>query len=940
MRNPGVSKSVLFAPPRSFDVPKDESAALGAVDFARILDGNPLGGPYVGMFPAAASPWNGLGRRPGQALIIRMAATGYSASPWNSLHGGFSLAHELGHNSGFRHFRNAATCGSIPLGSDQTTNVTPGNYDGYPSGADACTLGATDLNDLATSVGFDPISWSVVPPAINGELMSYANRVWISEYNWTRLYEIYTFRPPPTTSSLRARPAAAPVGSFLLVQGSLQLTAQTAALQPLYTLPAAMLAPAILAELTEVSADLPASHPYRLQLLGGADAVLAEHRVPLQFDEDATTDEVSISRALPMIDGARALRLVHGAHVLAERSISARAPVVQIHAPTVRDGQLQLAWSASEADGDALQSTTQLSVDDGKTWQTLTVNEVVTSLSLAAAALPGGEAARVRVMVTDGARSAVSMSDAFVLPKHAPTVRITGVTDGQQMDFGSAAAVEGFGYDAEDGSLDQAGLQWSLAGPEVRAGAGGTFALSNLPPGDYALRLVGTDADGQTGAQVIEFTIRAFTVADSNTEPVLDGLCADAGYGNTPPIRWAVANGLYASARFTHANGALFVCFTGLRYGAAHTTGAVAGLRVDAGASGQALATTVGFAVNEHGEPIRVGGDGAQLVALTNPPPGFSVVILRDENTWSAEMRLENALLGGWSHRLGLVALFEDGDAATPVATWPPHADIERPSSWAASQPTPRPPEELIVNGSFENTAGTFVPDGAVLMSLPAGSSAIPGWRSINAELVWVDNANSFGAVTPHGKFSLELTGYHDRQPYGGVAQTIATLPGENYRLSFSLGSDQDRTLFLGPMSVAATAGAVSREFTFTPTGLGVQWGAFTLDFTASSSTTPISILGTRSAGGGYLGLDNVSVVLQAFELRITSIETSGQELSLSFASVPGRTYLVQGRADFGSGTWETIPGTEQTGAGGILQVQLPLPAGQGHRFYRLQELP
>jgi hypothetical protein len=42
--------------------------------------------------------------------------------------------------------------------------------------------------------------------------------------------------------------------------------------------------------------------------------------------------------------------------------------------------------------------------------------------------------------------------------------------------------------------------------------------------------------------------------------------------------------------------------------------------------------------------------------------------------------------------------------------------------------------QELIVNGSFENSDRTFVPDANKIMSLLPGSTKIPGWTTTNAE--------------------------------------------------------------------------------------------------------------------------------------------------------------------------------------------------------------
>jgi len=96
--------------------------------------------------------------------------------------------------------------------------------------------------------------------------------------------------------------------------------------------------------------------------------------------------------------------------------------------------------------------------------------------------------------------------------------------------------------------------------------------------------------------------------------------------------------------------------------------------------------------------------------------------------------------------------------------------------------------QELVVNGSFENTSSTFVADPNGEMSLPVSSTAIPGWTVVSGETIWGSDGNIFGPNTPYGSFFLDLTGYHDLAPYGGVTQTLPTVPGTDYRVSVSLG--------------------------------------------------------------------------------------------------------------------------------------------------------
>jgi hypothetical protein len=166
----------------------------------------------------------------------------------------------------------------------------------------------------------------------------------------------------------------------------------------------------------------------------------------------------------------------------------------------------------------------------------------------------------------------------------------------------------------------------------------------------------------------------------------------------------------------------------------------------------------------------------------------------------------------------------------------------------------------LIQNGSFENTNGTFIDNGQGAMSLNPSSSVIPNWITINAEMAWVSNSFPYFSTpptTPFGAFYLDLTGYHDSSPYGGVAQSINTTIGQQYNLSFYLGTTN---FYPGPISVVSTTGSSNQTFAYNPSGSGSQWGKFNYDFTATSSSTTISFLGTSTANTFYIGLDNVSV--------------------------------------------------------------------------------
>jgi hypothetical protein len=93
------------------------------------------------------------------------------------------------------------------------------------------------------------------------------------------------------------------------------------------------------------------------------------------------------------------------------------------------------------------------------------------------------------------------------------------------------------------------------------------------------------------------------------------------------------------------------------------------------------------------------------------------------------------------------------------------------------------------------------------------------------------------------------------------VTQTLATQPGAVYNLAFDLGS-----VIAGnsPVSLRAAAGGAFQDFSFNRTGGagGQQWGRFGFNFTATSSSTAITLTGLSAANSADLLLDNASVTL------------------------------------------------------------------------------
>jgi hypothetical protein len=168
----------------------------------------------------------------------------------------------------------------------------------------------------------------------------------------------------------------------------------------------------------------------------------------------------------------------------------------------------------------------------------------------------------------------------------------------------------------------------------------------------------------------------------------------------------------------------------------------------------------------------------------------------------------------------------------------------------------------MLTNGSFES--GTFVGDPNKTDILASGSSAMTGWTTTNGtNTAWIENGNPWNIPAADGSFFLDLTGYFDSVTYGGVTQTVATTIGTHYTLTFDLGYGGNSGLFGGPVSVNVSAGGSPTTFT---SGSGTPnpavWDLETFNFTATSTTTALTITGLSTTGGDYIGLDNADLEL------------------------------------------------------------------------------
>jgi hypothetical protein len=198
----------------------------------------------------------------------------------------------------------------------------------------------------------------------------------------------------------------------------------------------------------------------------------------------------------------------------------------------------------------------------------------------------------------------------------------------------------------------------------------------------------------------------------------------------------------------------------------------------------------------------------------------------------------------------------------------------------------------MVVDGSFEDTTHFVVNSGNDTMVLNPGDTALTGWNVINNQIAWIGPTNPFGITASDGQYSLDLQSYSDSGTYGGVTQSLATVIGGQYLLTFDLGT------YFGGDALTASAGTGSHLFT-APSRASFGWDPESLSFTATSTSTLLTLLGTTNAND-YIGLDKVAVTCTASCSVVTSVPEPAT-WALFLLGIGGIGFMMRARHKRGS---------------------------------------
>ena len=289
------------------------------------------------------------------------AAVGWNG--WNASHSGASetTAHEIGHNHGLPH---APGCGA----------GSPDPYYPYAGGL---------IGDGANpNFGFDVTNLLIKPYGSTYDFMTYCSNVWVSDYNYAKLYAWE--QAQPSVASLPESQDALLISGFVGGDGSAEI-------MPAYRL--------------GLPLSPPAAGDLTLELLGEGGQVLASYPFrAYSAQEDKVGDASSYEQqgfqlAVPYQPGIAGLRVTKAGRVLGElvtRGASTEMALAPRSARIDR-GILNADWSAAPG----LSYLVRLSDDGGKTWRIVALDLKSPDLRLPVS--PGASAEfRLEVLASDG----------------------------------------------------------------------------------------------------------------------------------------------------------------------------------------------------------------------------------------------------------------------------------------------------------------------------------------------------------------------------------------------------------------------------------------------------------------------------------------------------------------------------------------------------------
>ncbi len=220
------------------------------------------------------------------------------------------------------------------------------------------------------------------------------------------------------------------------------------------------------------------------------------------------------------------------ASIVSVAAVGSEGGPVMVGDPTeALSGKVEIAWAASDADGDPMEATLLYSPDGGSSWAAVVVNQRVEagvehSTQFSTSDLPQSVGAQgmFKLRVTDGLNQGESESQGFILGIGSPPdVHVISPNTNISVKQYSSVIFQASAWDIDELLIPEANVVWTSDLDGV-VGSGRLFSSRSLSVGVHTLTLTGTDSTGLSTSKQITLTVTARSVRspDLNFDGVVD----------------------------------------------------------------------------------------------------------------------------------------------------------------------------------------------------------------------------------------------------------------------------------------------------------------------------------------------------------------------------------------------------------------------------------
>ena len=270
----------------------------------------------------------------------------------------------------------------------------------------------------------------------------------------------------------------------------------------------------------------------------GVNPLFAEipnnHDGPHGPTHDGHGDAGFFSANLPKADGVARIDLITGTLVLASFSAGTQAPIVSISSPAggedFTSGTVPIAWTASDADNDALQVAIEFSKDNGASWSQIGSATASGTLDVPDRATGGQRQCACPRLGQRRVPQRHVTSNAFSVAAQAPSPFIITPLAGATYLEGEAVPLLGRAFDQQDGVLtDTQSIAW-FSDRDGALGQGEEQSVM-LSAGVHIITFEATNSAALTATTQIRLEIKPDYDADGFADD------AEAGLGLNPLVQ-------------------------------------------------------------------------------------------------------------------------------------------------------------------------------------------------------------------------------------------------------------------------------------------------------------------------------------------------------------------------------------------------------------------